>query len=141
LCAKKQNIKAFPWKSIKKGIRQSYCKKCQSIMSKAHYRRNKETYLIKAKKRNKEYKNKINRYIWEYLSFHPCIDCKEKDIVVLEFDHYGNKIDNISSMMRNKKNLENIKQEMDKCEVRCANCHKRKTAEQFKWGKLNYKLS
>ena len=29
--------------------------------------------------------------------------------------------------------LKTIQNEIDKCEVRCANCHTKKTAEEFKW--------
>jgi hypothetical protein len=31
-----------------------------------------------------------------------------------------------------------VSAEIDKCEVRCANCHRRKTVKQFKWFKENF---
>jgi hypothetical protein len=67
----------------------------------------------------------------EYLKAHPCVDCGEPDTVVLEFDHVrGEKKTEVSNMIKNT-NWTNILLEIEKCEVRCANCHKRKTTRQF----------
>ena len=82
-----------------------------------------------AMKRNRE-------YVDRYLKNHPCVDCKESDIIVLEFDHIGDqKIDAISVAIRNCWAISKLQAEIDKCEVRCANCHRRKTAKQFGWYK------
>jgi hypothetical protein len=71
----------------------------------------------------------------EYLLSHPCVDCGESDPIVLEFDHInGNKIANVSSI-KNTKNWDQVLAEIAKCEVRCANCHRRRTASQFLWWK------
>ncbi len=64
-------------------------------------------------------------YIKNYISTHPCIDCGEKDPRVLEFDHRDNKILTISQAMW-KMNFEELKEEIAKCDIRCANDHKRK---------------
>ena len=68
---------------------------------------------------------------------HPCIDCGESDIVVLEFDHLKDKKNNIATILQNGSTLNQLKKEMLKCEVRCANCHKKKTAKQFNWYKTS----
>ena len=58
-----------------------------------------------------------------------CIDCGETDPVVLDFDHTtGNKTSGICRMINNHAPWERIEQEIAKCVVRCANCHRRKTA-------------
>ncbi len=72
----------------------------------------------------------MKTYIWRYLSDHKCIDCGEKDPIVLEFDHIRDKTFTISSIGRDR-TLGEVKKEIEKCEVRCANCHRRKTARQF----------
>lgn len=73
------------------------------------------------------------KFLAAHLRANPCVDCQEADPVVLEFDHQGDKTDSLSRMVRNNVSLERLQQEIDKCEVRCANCHKRRTAKQFGW--------
>jgi len=72
------------------------------------------------------------QFILEYLSKHPCVDCPEKDPVVLEFDHVrGKKLDTISNLaFRYTSSLKKIVSEIKKCEVRCANCHRRRHAKE-----------
>ncbi len=70
-----------------------------------------------------------------YLLEHPCVDCGESDPVVLEFDHVrGEKRFTIArAVSGSTRSWKLIKIEIDKCEVRCANCHVRRTAKQFGW--------
>lgn len=70
-----------------------------------------------------------HRMIVEFLLTHPCVDCDETDPLVLEFDHVdGTKHRAISDMIARCEPVERIQAEMEKCEVRCANCHKRITS-------------
>lgn len=66
--------------------------------------------------------------LMEYLDNHPCVDCREHDPIVLQFDHVrGDKIANITRLRDHK--WETIEAEIAKCEVRCGNCHRRATAK------------
>ena len=38
-------------------------------------------------------------------------------------------------MVKRAVSLDTLKKEIDKCEIRCANCHRRKTAKQFNFYK------
>jgi len=88
------------------------------------YERNKKAYREKENlivQRNK-------RFVLKYLETHPCIDCGESDPIVLDFDHVrGVKIANVSRGVRDRWDIEKLKEEIFKCEVRCANCHRRIT--------------
>jgi endogenous inhibitor of DNA gyrase (YacG/DUF329 family) len=57
-----------------------------------------------------------------------CVDCGEKDLRILESDHVrGTKLGEISKMARG--DLSALWAELDKCETRCPNCHRRVTAQ------------
>lgn len=93
---------------------------------------NRQRHIDKARvnsvRRIKSHQDKI----CEYLVNHPCIDCGEKDIIVLEFDHRdASKEIEISKAIRMGWQWDRIILEIKKCDIRCANCHRRKTAKQF----------
>jgi hypothetical protein len=48
--------------------------------------------------------------------------------VVLDFDHVGEKTRNVSRLVTIEAGLDRLQREIDECEVRCANCHRRQTA-------------
>lgn len=67
-------------------------------------------------------------YIWGYKAASLCADCGERDPLVLEFDHVrGVKEYNIGDMASSNYAIETIQNEIDKCEVVCANCHRLRT--------------
>lgn len=63
--------------------------------------------------------------VLEYLQFHPCLDCGETDVLVLEFDHRGKKKACISFLVRMGR-CSALLREIEKCDVRCANCHRKR---------------
>ncbi len=74
------------------------------------------------------------RKVFEYLINHPCINCGESDPIVLEFDHRNrdDKIESVSILVRNS-SWKRIEFEIQKCDVLCANCHRRKSAAEFNY--------
>jgi hypothetical protein len=67
----------------------------------------------------------------EYLLSHPCVDCGEDDLRVLDFDHRPGswKTHNVMFLVSSGYSLARIRTEIEKCEVRCRNCHARVTYE------------
>lgn len=70
-------------------------------------------------------------FVREHLSSCSCVDCGEFDIVVLDFDHRDGKSANVSRLTHSECSLARLDDEIAKCDVRCANCHRRKTAAEF----------
>ena len=69
----------------------------------------------------------VNAFFMRAAKTEGCVDCGEKDPVVLDFDHVrGEKVDIISHMYAAA--LPRLLNEISKCDVRCANCHRRITA-------------
>jgi hypothetical protein len=86
----------------------------------------------------KRHRLKIRSKLFEFLSSQSCIDCGENDPIVLEFDHKDttNKFKIVAKMLSGHYSWKSIQLEIGKCDIRCANCHRRKTYLQLKcWGR------
>jgi len=69
--------------------------------------------------------------LMEYLREHPCADCAETDPVVLDFDHLPGsekRFDVGRAVSGSTRSWASILREIEKCDVVCANCHRRRTA-------------
>lgn len=118
----------------KEPYRYAHCKDCHRKYMRAHYQRNRESYISRATARKGRQKKHLRAYVLQHLRSHPCADCGESDIVVLQFDHVrGVKVKEISRMVQAEVALEKLKEEIAKCEVVCANCHTRRTASRGGW--------
>lgn len=97
-----------------------------------HYERHKELYKERAIASRAKQRVEQRLLIRQYLEAHPCVDCGNADIRVLQFDHVerGPHIRRISRLIgtRNK-----LLAELEKCQVRCANCHMIRTGAQLGW--------
>lgn len=59
-----------------------------------------------------------------------CADCGEADIRTLEFDHTGAKRFSVMTAVLQGYSIEVLSDEIQRCRLRCANCHRLRTAEQ-----------
>ena len=102
--------------------------------SRRHYAKHRQRVIDKAKEYSRATRSRIRAFINTYLKANPCVDCGETNIIVLEFDHIGNdKHFSISDVTRLGYGMPKLKAEIAKCEVRCANCHRKKTYERGGW--------
>lgn len=120
-----------------RGVPHGKCNTCKAMYEKLYYHENKKACKMYGKKSTEKRFSTNMRYISAYLKEHPCIDCGERDIIVLDFDHRGNKKYGIANM-RGNYSLNVVKKEVKKCDVRCANCHRRKTAKERNYKILSY---
>lgn len=132
-------LSEFPVRSARTQKPSAYCKPCQREYCRAHYRTNGRKHNIRRYGNQKRYRIANRQRFYEYLKNKSCVDCGERDPLVLEFDHVrGEKCGNISEMVSNGASWTRIECELAKCEIRCANCHRRKTARDFKWFKGDF---
>ena len=134
-CHKHKPSDLFNWKNKSLGLRHSVCKECHAKYRRQHYLDNRRTYIAKALKWNSNQRLKLQKVVLNYLSNNSCVDCGETDVLVLDFDHKTAKIKGIAEMVQDSCSERHIVAEIGKCEVRCANCHRRKTAKQFSYWK------
>jgi hypothetical protein len=101
--------------------RDTYCRACRSAYGKEHYAKHRQTAVSRRRARERQTR------ILESFEDHPCVDCGERDAVVLEFDHLRDRSFDIGANLHYAR-WETILAEIAKCEVVFANCHRRRTA-------------
>jgi len=78
--------------------------------------------------RTRDMRSSNRKYIQDYKQSHPCVDCGEDyPYWMKDFDHLENKKFNISRFSRQSWSLDDVKKEISKCDVVCANCHRNRT--------------
>jgi hypothetical protein len=132
ICTKCKADKAegeFHFRNKALGTRHSHCKTCKGGDDGRTYRTSPtRARNIRAQRRTDLQRNR--EYVLGYLLAHPCVDCGESDPVCLDFDHVrGKKKREISGLVRAACSLKTLQREIAKCDVRCANCHRKVTAK------------
>ncbi len=133
-CQGEKELLLFPAKKISKDGRASWCRACFKANWDVRYYENHQHYRNSHNTSRKKIREENARKVFEYLTNHPCIICGESDPIVLEFDHRdrNDKIGNISNLVTNF-SWEKVEFEIKKCDVLCANCHRRKSAAEFNY--------
>jgi hypothetical protein len=111
--------------------RQSYCRACNA----AWHAENRAHHNALIHERRKRVRELMKARVLQYLVEHPCVDCGETDVLVLEFDHLRDKRSEVTRMAYTH-DWPAIEREIAKCEVVCANCHRRRTATRaasYRW--------
>lgn len=131
-CLEIKPIDSFPVKGS--GV-SSWCRGCMNSHKKMVYSENTEVMKDRSNRTRNRVRKSVRQFICEYLEENPCIKCGESDIVVLEFDHRdpSEKLFEISYASNGNHSMKRLKDEIDKCDVLCANCHRRKSAMDLNW--------
>ena len=99
----------------------SQCKSCHKEYRRQHYLNNKQKYINKAS----EYRKSFWKWFKELKQTFKCKQCGEDRWWVLDFHHKNpkDKDEEVSKIVRhcNKKRVLN---EINKCDILCANCHR-----------------
>lgn len=130
MCKQEKDTSEYNKNKAKKDGLQLHCKKCSKSKCKAYYAANKQEYIA----RSEERKQLLAIYLIKKLEA-GCATCTEKDVVVLDFDHLSNKESGIAELVKIGASIKTIDAEITKCQVLCANCHRRKTAREHGWRK------
>jgi hypothetical protein len=136
-CGEKKSKEHFNKSKLKSDGLNSICRECSNKKSKEYYSENTEKHKKVILARNRKNAKKLRGLVFDYLKLNPCVDCGETNMIVLEFDHRDDvdKHFEVSQGIHRGLNWGKIKDEIDKCDVRCANCHRIRTAKQFGWYK------
>ena len=130
VCHLAKPVTEFPYRSRARGTRQYICRTCRSDYHRQWWAENRVVQMPRIRRNRKKRDRQLEQRIWDILLKSPCVDCGEADLAVLHFDHLRDKVAEISTMWRRQRSWAAIELEIAKCEVRCANCHARKTARE-----------
>lgn len=122
-CGEEFPIECFVFKDKSKNRRSPRCIKCDRDSKRESYHKHYESNKEKFQARRKYYENNNKEYI-KNIKNCGCAICDEKDIACLDFHHLRDKEFNIANEIKNL-SIDNLKKEIDKCIVLCANCHRK----------------
>ena len=135
MCKEIKDEEEFSWRFKALGKRDGRCKECRKKYNDEYFNGPaKERHLEQIRERKQAAREFAREYVLNYLNTHPCTECGESDIRVLEFHHVrGEKYDTISHLVSEGVSIKRIQEELNKCEVLCANCHRKLTVDERKW--------
>ncbi len=120
---------------------QSYCSDCMKKYRIEHYKTNKQAHYD----RNKKTQAILRDFVLS-IKNNPCMDCGigyPDEPWLMEFDHRDSKIKkNIISYFVSNGSMDRLVKELDKCDLLCLVCHRRRTAKRGNWidNRLSYML-
>ena len=126
--------------NVEKTGKKPKCSECNKEYQRKWFAENRKIQQYRVSSNNRKYREAAQTFLFEYLLEHPCIICKEADVLVLDFDHLKDKKANLCTLAQRGKNIDFLKKEIEKCQVLCSNCHRRKTSKEsnsFRYRKLN----
>jgi len=109
--------------------RQHWCREC----FRTYFRNRGALHLAQARASREARKSVLQSHVLSHLASHPCVDCGEADLRVLEFDHVGEKDSDVAALVSAGVRLGRLIREMSRCEIVCSNCHRRRTATRGRW--------
>ena len=116
---------AFPREGPKKAGRpNAWCKRCHSQYNRNYFKAHPGLYA----RRKRERARRLAAFIRNLKEGRPCADCGASyPYFVMDFDHVGAKRFAISKAPTHALSVKRLLEEIDRCELVCANCHRVRT--------------
>lgn len=127
-CRSDKKLCEFNKNKCRKDGLNSICKECSRKRSKEYYNDNQSDHkkTVSSNRRRRVADAKL--FVLNLVSKSKCTDCGNKDHRTFEFDHIrGIKKNDISSLVGGGYSTKFIQEEINKCEIVCANCHRIRT--------------
>ncbi len=121
-CRGTKTLSEFHKRKTKDG-RSNNCKVCTVSIAQTYYQGKRKYYIGKAAQRQKE----AMQFLYDLKDNKPCFDCKKVHrYFALDYDHRDptTKIACVSEMVSNRKAM---LEEIAKCDLVCASCHRYRT--------------
>ena len=121
-CEQDKPLSAFRKDKTKKSGYQHFCKECAKTYYRSVYS---EKYSDKYNERNNKRRAHHMSLLTEYKNSLQCVVCGESENVCLDFHHLDPNMKDFSIATSMGRNWSAIEEELKKCVVLCANCHRK----------------
>ena len=131
MCRQELSVSSFNRRSASPDGLQNVCRECNRARARRYYQENRDSHVRVVMARRAEARRLALDAVGDYLSAHPCLDCGEADLRVLDFDHRADcdKSAEVMRLAQNGYSVRKVMSEIAKCDVRCRNCHAKVTYE------------
>ena len=137
ICCKVEKDLSCFWKHARSSDwLQSMCKDCKRSYDNNYYKSNQPTLRSRKNWTDKNHRRMLLNYARDIALNRWCKLCGyNKHFAALQFHHrdQSEKVDSVSELIRRGVSLQRVKDEIEKCDVLCANCHMVITSEQLWW--------
>lgn len=129
-CNLEKSLDSFNKKSDRR--LQPYCRDCDNAHAREYYKKNRDRVKSQINSARKIRAANLSKEIRELKESTPCTDCGiNYPYYVMDFDHIrGKKAGNISHMI-NSAVTKKVREEIEKCEIVCSNCHRQRTFDRL----------
>jgi hypothetical protein len=127
-CGEEKSADAFSTHARTADLLQPYCKGCMSKINRARYVAKRFARLTDEEKKQMRRQHVNMTVLGEFLRRHPC-ECSEShpSVLLLVLKTTGREFPILDKLK--KITTESLEATLDRCVVRCANCHRRATSE------------
>lgn len=119
-CKEEKNLSEFVKRKASKDGMNHHCRKCSRAYINQHYQNNKKYYNDK----RRQYQKDIRVWYQEYKKTLVCNECGFNHPAALDFHHKDDNKEQNISQMQSSGSKRKIMEEIKKCIVFCANCHR-----------------
>ncbi|MEX1178578.1 MAG: hypothetical protein WEB09_08960 [Nitriliruptor sp.] len=129
-CEQRLPLDAFGWRDAEHRRRQSFCRPCEREAWRTWYAKseNRARHLAQLRERRARRRAELVAMVREFKA-RPCADCGRRyPPEVMDLDHVrGDKLGDLSRLVHTA-GRRTVVDELTKCDVVCANCHRQRTA-------------
>lgn len=125
-CSKSKPLTEFNRRSRSPDGHMNWCRDCKHSYDAGWYQQNRERHIRNVRPFARRFRQTERAYA-QSMKQVPCADCgKEYPPYVMDYDHVrGSKVTNVSYLAGFAR--QRLRDEIEKCDVVCANCHRERT--------------
>lgn len=127
ICKEEKSPQEFNKNKTKKDGLNNICRDCSKEKSAQYFINYKEYHKEQVGIRREKLRKENREKLMYLLKISKCVDCGNTDHRTFEFDHLYDKFANVPSLAANGYLWRKIQDEINKCEILCANCHRIRT--------------